>query len=604
MKEDNGVLVGHVGCPACGSSDNLALYMKEDGRYDAFCWGGDCGKFYSHNELVDDGILSADFKPDVDKIRKVKERITKEELVDIAARTNFSGKMSSGKQYRGIKDTTLEFFRHRFERNARNEITAVYYPETSNGEIQGYKSRVMPKRFGLKNIGKTGLSNQLSGQHLFNGGRFIVIVGGEEDKCAAWQMLNDYSKSKGEYESPAVVSPTCGEGSAVKQVAAQFDFFDKFETIVIMMDNDKAGIEAADAVAKVLPSEKVKIARLPMKDPCDMLIGGFDKQFVSCFYSAKEFAFTDIKSSDGIIDDIASVLTATKITLPPYMHVMEKMMKRAWSTNGRVVNIIGDTSCGKSTHVNNMTYHWTFHEGLKPLIMSLEMTSGEYAIDLLSLHLKKNLDWFEEGQDALDYLERDDVKALYKDLFTDEYGNERFRIVDDRDGKLETMQKQIERGVKQYGCNIVIIDVLSDVLRFLPMEDQMRHMAWQKNFVKSGVSIVNVLHTTKPSRDKEGKLRKTTEYDALGTGSFVQSAHINIVINRDKMATDPLEKNTTYVDMPKCRRGSTGEAGEWVYDVPTRQCYDKQDYLSMKYQKPVDNVVAVVHNDPVIEESF
>lgn len=236
----------------------------------------------------------------------------------------------------------------------------------------------------------------------------------------------------------------------------------------------------------MLPSEKVKIARLPMKDCCDMLIGGFDKQFVSCFFSAREFAHTDIKSSDGIMDDIASVLTATKITLPPYMHVMEKMMKRAWSTNGRVVNIIGDTSCGKSTHVNNMTYHWTFHEGLKPLIMSLEMTSGEYAIDLLSLHLKKNLDWFEEGQDAVDYLEREDVKALYADLFTDKYGNERFRIVDDRDGKLETMQKQIERGVKQYGCNIVVIDVLSDILRFLPMDDQMKHMAWQKNFVNSG----------------------------------------------------------------------------------------------------------------------
>lgn len=585
MADENGVLVGHSACPNCGSGDNLAIYLKPDGKYDGFCWGADCGSFFPHNQLVDDGVLAADFKPDVDKIRKKKEVITEVERNELFSRTNNSGKMSSGKQYRGIKDSTLEFFRHRFERNAKGEIVTVYYPETDDDKIQGFKSRVLPKHFGWKNIGKTGMSNQLSGQHLFNGGRFLIIVGGEEDKCAAWQIMHEYALSKGHegYESIAVVSPTCGEGSAVKQVAMQYDFCDKFETIVIMMDNDKAGIAAAEAVAKVLPSEKVKVARLPLKDPCEMLRAGMDKQLVSCFYSAKEFVDTDIKSSDGIMDDISSILTATKITLPSYMHRMEKMMKRAWSTNGRVVNIIGDTSCGKSTHVNNMTYHWIFHENIKPLIISLEMTSGEYAIDLLSLHLKKNLDWFEEGQDAVDYLERDDVKSLYSDLFTDEYGNERFRIVDDRDGKLETMQKQIERGVKQYGCNIVIIDVLSDVLRFLPMEDQMKHMAWQKNFVKSGVSIVNVLHTSKPSRDKDGKMRKTTEYDALGTGSFVQSAHINIVINRDKMAEDVLEKNTTYVDMPKCRRGSTGEAGEWVYDVPTRQCYDKEDYLSMKY---------------------
>jgi archaellum biogenesis ATPase FlaH len=435
------------------------------------------------------------------------------------------------------------------------------------------------------------MSNQLSGQHLFNGGRFLIITGGEEDKCAAWQIMHEYTLSKGSgYESVAVVSPTCGEGSAVKQVAANFDFCDKFETIVIMMDSDKAGIEAADALAKALPSNKVKVARLPLKDPCEMLKAGMDKQLVSCFYSAKEFVDTDIKSSDGIMDDISEILTATKITLPPYMHRMEKMMKRAWSTNGRVVNILGATSCGKSSHVNNMTYHWIFHESIKPLIISLEMTSGEYAIDLLSLHLKKNLDWFEEGQEAVDYLDRPDVKELYKDLFTDEYGNERFRIVDDRDGKIETIQKQIERGVKQYGCNIIIIDVLTDILRFLPIDAQEQHMAWQKNFVKSGISIVNVLHTRKPDRDKEGKQRKTTEYDALGSGTFVQSAHINIVLNRDKMAQDDLDKNTTLVDMPKCRRGTTGEAGEWVYDVPTRQCYDKEDFLVMKYS-PTNDVV-------------
>lgn len=590
MSDQNGSLVGHFPCVACGSDNNLAVYLKEnDGvdSYDGYCWGADCGKFYSHSDLLDDGVLSGDFVVDKTKVKKPKVKITKAEVDDLFSRTNMSAKMANGRQYRGLSDETVAFFKHRFERNSRGEIIAVYYPETQGGSLQGFKSRVLPKRFGLKNIGRTGKSNDLSGQVCFNGGRAIVIVGGEEDKCAAYQMLKEYQDTRG-FEAIHVVSPNCGEGSAEVQCGAKYDFFDTYESIVIMMDNDKAGKAAAEAVAKVLPHDKVKIARLPLKDPCEMLKAGFEKQFISCYFSAKEFVNTDIASSDGIIDNIAEVLTATKITLPPYMHVMEKMMRRAFSTNGRVVNILGTTSCGKSTHVNNMTYHWIFSEGLKPLVISLEMTKGEYALDLLSLHLKKNLDWFEEGEDALNYLNRPDVKGLYSNLFTDEYGNERFRIVDDRDGKIETIQKQIERGVKQYGCNIVIIDVLTDVLRFLPTDAQEKHMAWQKNFVKSGVSIVNVLHTRKPERDKDGKLRRTTEYDALGTGSFVQSAHINIVINRDKMAEDPQERNTTSVDMPKCRRGETGFAGDWVYDSETRQCYDSSDYVRPKFVSPDD----------------
>jgi archaellum biogenesis ATPase FlaH len=290
---------------------------------------------------------------------------------------------------------------------------------------------------------------------------------------------------------------------------------------------------------------------------------------------------------------------------------MQRMMKRAFSKNGRVVNILGSTSCGKSTHVNNMIYHWIFDEGLKPLIISLEMTAGEYAVDLLSLHLQKNLDWFEEGMDAWEYLQRDDVKPLYDDLFNDADYQERFRIVDDREGSADSLKKLIERSVKQYGCNIVIIDVLTDLLRFLPMDEQEKFMSWEKNFVKSGVSIVNVLHCRKPERDKDGKQRKTTEFDALGSGTFVQSAHINIVINRDKMAECDIEKNTTYVDMPKCRRGITGEAGEWYYHPETRQVYDKQDFFvnstrteNPDYKQPEVELPPIQNDSEVVELDY
>jgi archaellum biogenesis ATPase FlaH/5S rRNA maturation endonuclease (ribonuclease M5) len=554
------------------------MKKDEDGNefYDAYCWS--CGQAFdsthvhnsSHAETlgVAGGVVIN--KPSIAFAPKV-EALTTEQIIKLKELVGFSDK-----PYRCISPETLRFFGHMVKRNNNGVATEVYYPETEDDKVTGFKIRILPKRF--SKVGRTGRGSQLSGQFRYkSAGKRVLIVGGENDKCAAYQALTKYGVH--------VVSPTTGEASAAKQCAAQYEWLDQYEEIYLGLDNDDKGKEAIEAVCKVLPANKVKIVRWSDKDPHKLLEDGKDEQIRRDFFNAKDFLDTGIKSSTEILDDVKEVLTADIITLPPYMHRMQTMMKRAFSHNGRVVNLLGSTSCGKSTHINNMIYHWCFAEKMKPLIISLEMTAGEYAVDLLSLHLQKNLDWFKDGMDAWDYLQREDVRAMYDNLFMDENYEERFRIVDDREGTVDSIKKLIERGVKQYGCNIVIIDVLTDILRFLPMDEQEKFMSWEKNFVKSGVSIVNVLHTKKPERDKEGKQRKTTEYDALGSGTFVQSAHINIVINRDKMASCPIEKNVTHVDMPKCRRGTTGEAGKWYYDAETRQVYDYDDFFSNPRQE-------------------
>ena len=68
--------------------------------------------------------------------------------------------------------------------------------------------------------------------------------------------------------------------------------------------------------------------------------------------------------------------------------------------------------------------------------------------------------------------------------------------------------------------------------------------------------------------------RKVTECDALGTCSFIQSAAYNIVLNRDKLSEDNIERNTTEVDLPKCRGGKTGSAGQWVLVFVYGKWYD------------------------------
>jgi len=604
---ESGMFVLHTKCIAdevegkssCSSSDGMAVYEKENGEgelvYDATCWS--CGQSFTVSQFSESSVGTAfldgeDVKsatPSKRLGKPKKEPLTRKEVVDLIKEVGYKGN-----GYRGLKDEHNKFYGHLTKLDSQGTPTVQMYPETVDNKVTGYKMRVLPKDFRRGGKGRTGIGSDLSGQVKFqSGGKYLLIVGGEIDKVSGYQMLRDSQIARGQedFAPIAVVSMTTGEGSAYKQVAAQYDWCDTFDIIVIGMDNDDAGADAAEAVAKVLPKEKVRIATWSGKDPNKMLVDGHSRQFLRDFYGAKELVASGIKSSVGMMDSVKEVLLSTKITLPPYMRIMEENMRRAFSTSGKIVNIIGSTSCGKSTHVNNMGYHWMFQESLKPLVISLEKTEGEYAMDMLSIHLEKNLGWFKEGQDAIDYLEKPEVQDLIAELEKDEYGQERWRIVDERDGSIQTIEKQIERGVKQYGCNIVIIDVLTDALRFLPIDQQEKHLQWQKMFVKQGVSIVNVLHTTKPRRDKDGKMIKTTEYDALGTGSFVQSAHINIVINRDKMAATALEKNTTEADMPKCREGTTGPAGKWVYDPETRKLYDSVSYSQETTVKPLSGEV-------------
>ena len=455
MSNENGLFVKHTNCPACGSKDNLALYVHETENgdtYSAYCFGGDCGSSFKHEQLIEAGIVKKEDVVDKESIKKKqRQKITKEEQRALFAKTSYSGiNQNDATMYRNLKDEYLEFYRHRFERDAKGNIVCVYYPETEDGELQGYKTRVLPKIFGLKNIGKTGLSNDLSGQHLFTKGKNLLIVGGEEDKVAAYQMLREYQKSrdKDDYDAVAVVSPTCGEGSAAKQVAAQYDFCDNFENIIIMMDNDKAGHVASKEIAAVLPKEKVRIAFTSLKDPCEMLKQGKDKQFIANFYDAKPLVSTGIKTSKDADAEMEIELGRAKIPLPPFMSKLQELMCGGIPL-GYIINLGAQTGGGKTSIVNEMIYYWLFNSPHKIGVVSLELTAGQYAIAMLSRHIGRKIQLIQDPKDAVSFVQQDWVKAKRKELMENEYGEERYTILDERDGSLESVKLQINKLIKK-----------------------------------------------------------------------------------------------------------------------------------------------------------
>jgi archaellum biogenesis ATPase FlaH len=591
MLEDH-IVTGN--CFGCGAGSSIIDYVGYQKGYNPSSW--EPGEFVECRDEAMSilGMTYEQFNVEKEKVSEGQVQVsdclgamTEDDIKGLMQKAN---KIIKGQKvhwyqglgYRSIKDEYLKKYGHITMKDDEGNIISRHYPETNTkGKIAGYKCRNHPKDFTHGNVGNTGGKNQLSGQAVFKGyNKYLLIVGGEEDKVAAYQMLEDNRAGRGGIAEVHVVSPTCGENSAAKQVASNYAFCDMYEQIIIGMDNDEPGRKAAEAIAAVLPKEKVKIAIWTGKDPNKMLEDGTKSQaqFTRDFYNAKPLITSGIAESTGLMDQVRDELTRPKIKLPPEWKDVEDAMKGG-IRQGSIVNIVGDTSVGKSTIVNRLNYFWMFNAPEKVGIASLEATSGQYALDMLSLHLEKNLLWIGEGEDILAYLDRPDVKSLYDNLLTDEVGQPRFSILDERDGDINMLERQIEKLIHQHGCRIIVIDVLTDILRGMSSDMQESHMQKQKQWVKTGVTIINVLHTRKPAGG-DGTWKKASEYDAFGSSSFVQSAAYNIVISRNKMAQDPIERNTTHVDLPKCRGGETGEIMQLLYDTETRMMININDYFA------------------------
>ena len=572
----------------CASSDGMGLYSNEGSNGEVFYTGycRSCNQAFNKEEVhasshaadlgIEGGVV---IEKKTFKRPPKKEVITKEEIREIISYGY------EGKAERGLKDEYNQFFGH-ITKLDHNGIPKVrFYPETRDGRLVGYKSRTFPKNFGFENVGQTGINSELSGQIKFKdfvGHRDVMVVGGCEDKVAAFQIFRDNQirKKQEDYAPMAVVSPTTGESSAIKQIRNNYDFLNQFQTIYLALDNDTAGKEAMEKIAEILPKDKVKIVYWTHKDPNNHVLLGKEKQALSDFWNATSLVESDILRSTELMGQISDVLLAPRIPLPEYMKQLSDMCGGTGSVRQYTINnIIGFTSAGKSTHVNAMVYHWIFNAPEKPCVISLEASAGQYALDLLSLHLEKNLLRMGDGQEVLDYLHTPECQAVWKDLWEDEFGEPRFTLVDDRNSDIKSIEKTMEDSFNRDGSRIFVIDVLSDLLRGASSDLQEDHMMWQRNFVKKGATIFNVLHTSKPPTTKDGKQGRITEYMALGSGTFVQSASMNILIERDKLTDDPIEKNTTRVSVPKLRGGDTGKAGEWYYDVETRKVYDRNVYF-------------------------
>ena len=147
---------------------------------------------------------------------------------------------------------------------------------------------------------------------------------------------------------------------------------------------------------------------------------------------------------------------------------------------------LGDGTVTHNTTVaNELLYYWIFNSPHKIGVVSLELTCEQYAQVLLSRHISKKISLIKDNEEKLAFLRTDYVKSKAVEIFSNEYGNDRFMVIDEREGSLEIMQSQIEQLIISCGCKVIILDPVSDMLEGLPNEQQALFMKWCKSIIKT-----------------------------------------------------------------------------------------------------------------------
>lgn len=250
--------VAHEPCPECKSSDALARY--DDGH--GFCFS--CG----HHEKGE-GEAAAPTQRKDDKF--------------IRGEVRCLGK-------RGITEVTCAKWRYEVGTMGDRPVQIANY--IRDGRIVAQKIRFPDKTFTF--LGKAKDAG-LYGMHLWrDGGKMLVITEGEIDALTVSQLQDN--------RWPVVSVPN-GAQAARKDLAKHIDWLEKFESVVLMFDNDEPGIAAAEECVDLFTPGKCKVARLPLKDANEMLQADRGKEVIDAIWGAKVHRPDGIVTAEEVVAD-------------------------------------------------------------------------------------------------------------------------------------------------------------------------------------------------------------------------------------------------------------------------------------------------------------
>ena len=510
-----GKFIRHTQCEACGSSDANAVY--EDGSTTCFS----CGVSKQDPNVSAQKIQRGNYN--------LKTDVTYEALVK-----------------RKIREDTAKKYSHGIsEVNGKRVHVATY--KSSNGSPVAQKIRDASKKFSWIGDGK---DVGLFGQHLFNGGKMLTICEGEIDALTVSQIFDNRW---------AVVSVPHGAQSAAKYIAANLDFCNNFEKVVLCFDQDKPGQDAAKQCAELFTPGKAAITYLSEKDPNEMLVKGLTKELINAVYSAKVYR------PDGIISskdtwDLVTAVDDTETADYPFddLNTITGGLKK-----GALVTVCAGSGIGKSLFCKEVAYS-LLQQGKKVGYIAFEESVKRTMQGLMSIRLNKPLHLNTTLVDAAELKEAWDEVASDSLYLYDHFGS---TDSDNLLNKIRYMNKAL-------GCDYIFLDHLSIVMSGASASLDERRlidstMTSLRTLVEeTGISLTIVSHLKRIEGNRSHEDGVAVSLSHLrGSQSIAQLSDQVLALSR---STTSDTKDLTTLSVLKNRySGETGEAATLKYEPTT-----------------------------------
>ena len=526
----------HQPCPVCDSSD--AVGVNEDGSAKCFS----CDTFMPNYKESCEG---KNMEVQKDNTFKQPDNI---EVGSFSALTD-----------RKISKDTAQKYGVKVVHDLQGNVIKHMYPFYNGYEISATKTRSVNDKifFWHGTKAETGLF----GQQLFKGGKYITITEGECDAMAAYELLGS---------KWAVVSIKSGASGAVRDIKENLEFFDDFENVIVAFDNDKAGKEASQKVARLFKPSKAKILSLPngWKDPNDMLRSNKHKEFVEAWWASKVYTPSGVINVSEQRDKFHNRERKTSIPYP-----WEGLNEKLYGLRqGELVTLTGGTGLGKSSVTRELEHHLIKNTADNVGVIALEEDWRRTIDGILSIEANARL-YIDQEREKFS---REELDKFFDVLYD---GDNKNRVwvhshfgtndIDDIFSKLRYMIIGCE-------CKWVVVDHLHMLVSAVHEGDERRAidsiMTKLRSLVEeTGAGIVLVSHLRRVDGNKGHENGIEVSLSHLrGSNSIGQLSDCVIALERNQQSDDIDEARTTRMRVLKSRyTGDVGLASHLLYDKDT-----------------------------------
>lgn len=534
-------------CLKCESSDARQIY--EDGS--SYCFS--CKTNFKSNETKESVSTPVPKMPS-QKPENIEKRMA--EIAEFTVR---------GIKSRDITKTVTAFYGVKMSYDTNGEVNCHYYPYISDNKI-GYKIRHLPKTFSY-----IGDAPELFGRQLFQGGgKRLVITEGEIDALTVAQANIDHYKRDEIY-------PTISLSSSTNTAALlkHRDWIRSFQEVILLFDMDEAGKRATDEAVKIIGVDKVKVAKLPEKDPSDVYVKYGAERLLQCIWRAESVVPAGIISKEALWLALEKYNEVKAVPYPDCLSGVNSKLKGM--RRGEIVLFTAGTGSGKSTVMREIMVH--IIEGIsdKIGIISLEESPQKTARQLSAMAINVNAS--EED------IPIDQIKKGFDKLF----GDDKIVLLDHQGSiKDGSIISQLEY-MCLVGCKYIFIDhitilvsegsdglsgneaidkVMNDLLRIVTKYDDV----W--------IGLISHLRKS-PAGGKSFEAGNLPSLDDIkGSGSIKQICFDIIAFARNLTAEDENERNTILMSVLKARvTGKTGPVPGATYNDLTGRLVAAGEYV-------------------------